>query len=126
VYSSRVRICDLGYLREAYTTDEGVIGYRCSAEPEKNYASKAGKPGKTVGRKCLCNTLMANIGQPQVRPDGHVEEGLVTAGDDLAGITRFLPSNGSTDYSAADVVAILCGSAVASTEATANLSLSMK
>jgi nitronate monooxygenase len=116
VYSERVRICDLGYLREAYITDDGALGYRCSAEPEKSYAAKAGKPDKTLGRKCMCNSLLANIGLPQVRRDGRIEEGLVTAGDDLAGVTRFLPPNGSTAYNAADVLAMLCSATVAAVE----------
>jgi nitronate monooxygenase len=119
-YLARVRLCDLGYLREAYTTDDGVIGYRCSAEPENNYARKAGKLDKTLGRKCICNSLLANIGQSQIRQDGHLEEGLVTAGDDLAGITRFLPPNGSTVYYAADVIAMLCRSTLGSTEPASN------
>jgi nitronate monooxygenase len=115
-YLARVRLCDVGYLREAYVTDGGAIGYRCSAEPENNYVRKAGKLDKTPGRKCICNSLLANIGYSQVRQDGHLEEGLVTAGDDLAGITRFLPPNGSMAYSAADVVAMLCDSTRVSTE----------
>ncbi len=41
---------------------DGQIGYRCSAEPVENYVAKGGKIEDTVGRKCLCNTLMANIG----------------------------------------------------------------
>jgi len=59
-----------------------------------------------VGRKCLCNSLLANIGHPQVRKGRYVERGLVTAGDDLTEIVRFLPPNKST-YSAADVIAKL-------------------
>jgi len=110
VYLARVRICDLGYLREAYVRDDGSIGYRCSAEPENIYARKAGKPDKTVGRKCICNALLANIGQSQVRQDGRFEEGLVTAGDDLVGITRFMRPDGNTAYNAGDVIAMLCSS----------------
>ena len=110
VYLARVRICDLGYLRELYATDHGTIGYRCPAEPEDNYVDKAGKMANTLGRKCFCNSLLANIGHAQVRDGKYVEEGLVTAGDDLAGITRFFPANGSTTYSAADVIAKLCPS----------------
>ena len=109
VYLARVRTCDLGYLRELYATDEGTIGYRCPAEPEDNNIAKAGTMAKTLGKKCLCNSLLANIGQPQLRIDHSVEEGLVTAGDDLAGIGRFFPANGGTTYSAADVIAKLCG-----------------
>jgi len=103
VYLARPRICDLGYLREAYRTPEGTIDYRCSGEPVTIYVSKGGKPEDTVGRKCLCNSLVANIGHPQIRKGGHVERGLVTAGDDLTEIARFLPPNKSA-YSAADVI----------------------
>lgn len=102
VYSARPRICDLGYLREAYRTGEGTIGYRCSAEPVTTYVAKGGKPETTAGRKCLCNGLMANIGHPQVR-NGYVEHGLVTSGNDLNALAPFLPAGGCI-YSAADVV----------------------
>jgi nitronate monooxygenase len=115
VYLARARICDLGYLRELYATDQGVIVYRCSAEPEDHYVDKAGKIDKTLGKKCLCNSLLANIGHPQVRRDDYVEQGLVTAGDDLTGIGRFFPPNGTGTYSAADVIAKLCSSTVAAT-----------
>jgi nitronate monooxygenase len=117
VYLARVRICDLGYLRELYATDQGVIGYRCPAEPEDNYVNKDGKVAKTLGKKCLCNSLLANIGQPQVRRDNYVEEGLVTAGDDLVGITRFFPPDGTTTYSAADVISTLCSSSLVAADA---------
>ena len=103
VYVARPRICDLGFLREAYRTAEGGIGFRCSAEPVTIYVSKGGKPEDTVGRKCLCNALVANIGHPQVRNGKYVEKGLVTSGDSLSDIGRFLPSNGAA-YGAAEVV----------------------
>ena len=103
IYLARPRICDLGYLREAYKNAEGKIGYRCPGEPVSVYVSKGGKPENTVGSKCLCNALMATIGHPQIRNGKYIERGLVTSGDDLIGITRFLPENRST-YSAADVV----------------------
>jgi nitronate monooxygenase len=103
VYSSRPRICDLGYLREAYRGPGGKIGYRCPGEPVTSYISKGGKQENTVGRTCLCNALVATIGQPQVRSGRYVEKGLVTSGDDLIGITRFLPP-GEPIYGAADVV----------------------
>lgn len=106
VYLAKPRICDLGYLREAYRTDEGTIGYRCSGEPVTTYVAKGGKRENTVGRKCLCNALVANIGQPQVRGGKYIEKGLVTAGDDLMGITRFLPLDESA-YSAEDVLSSL-------------------
>ena len=106
VYSARPRICDLGYLREAYRTAEGAVDYRCSGEPVTTYLSKGGKLENTVGRKCLCNALMANIGHAQVRNSKHTEAGLVTTGDDLVTIARFLPSDGAS-YTAADVIAKL-------------------
>ena len=106
VYLARPRICDLGYLREAYRTPEGTIGYRCPGEPVSIYVSKGGQPEDSLGKKCLCNALLANVGYPQVRSGKYVERGLVTAGDDLTGIARFLPPQSST-YSAADVVAKL-------------------
>ncbi len=108
VYAARPRICDLGYLREAYRTPDGSIGYRCSAEPVTTYVAKGGKAENTIGRKCLCNALLANIGHPQVRSGNHVEQGLVTSGDDLTRLSHFLPSSGLI-YSAADVVNKLLG-----------------
>jgi nitronate monooxygenase len=106
VYAARPRVCDLGYLRETYRTVEGTIAYRCSAEPVAAYVLKGGKPENTVGKKCLCNALLATIGNPQVRNGKYTEKGLVTSGNDLKRLSRFLPSNELT-YSAADVIAKL-------------------
>lgn len=103
VYQARKRICDLGFLREAYAKPDGAIGYRCSAEPEACFTAKGGKPEDTVGRKCLCNALLANIGHAQIRKDGTVEPPLVTVGDDLNTVARFLAPGRST-YTAGDVV----------------------
>ncbi len=107
VYSARPRICDLGYLREAYRMAEGTIGYRCAAEPVTTYVAKGGKLESTTGRKCLCNALLANVGHPQVRGAGYQEKGLITSGDDLTTLAPFL-KNGLV-YSAADVVDQLMG-----------------
>jgi len=106
IYLSRPRICDLGYLREAYRTAAGTIDYRCAGEPESVYLSKGGKLEDTLGRKCLCNALVANIGHPQVRAGKYIENGLVTSGDDLSKIPSFLPPN-DTVYHARDVIAKL-------------------
>ena len=108
-YLARPRICDLGYLREAYRTAAGTIDYRCAGEPVTLYVSKGGKVENTVGRKCLCNALLANIGHPQVRGGKYVERGLVTSGDDLSEIPSFLPPNRPV-YNAADVIAKLLDS----------------
>ena len=103
IYQERKRVCDLGYLREPYLANDGHIGYRCAAEPVANYVAKGGKVEDTVGRKCLCNALMANVGYAQKRRDHTIEPSLVTVGDDLNTIATFLPP-GQTTYSAADVV----------------------
>ena len=87
---SGTRVCDLGYLREPYAAGEDKIGYRCSAEPVGNYLAKGGKIEDTVGRKCLCNALLANIGHAQTRKDGSVEPALITVGDDLNTVAQFL------------------------------------
>lgn len=103
VYAARPRICDLGYLREAYRMEDGSIGYRCAAEPVSIYLSKGGNLEDTVGRKCVCNGLMSNIGQAQIRNGKHLEYGLVTMGDDVASVAQFLPP-GQNSYTAADVI----------------------
>lgn len=103
VYRERTRVCDLGYLREPYVTPEGGIGYRCAAEPVANYVAKGGEAENTVGRKCLCNALLANVGHPQVRDGQALEPALVTVGDDLNTVAQFL-APGADSYGAADVV----------------------
>lgn len=105
-YQSRTRVCDLGYLREAYTTPEGKVGFRCASEPVADYVAKGGDVAETVGRKCLCNALMANVGMPQVQKGGEVEQPLLTSGDDMDVIRRVLPEGG-TSYRARDVLAYL-------------------
>ncbi len=116
VYQERKRVCDLGYLRDPYATPDGKIGYRCAAEPVDNYVAKGGKIEDTVGRKCLCNALMANIGHAQARKDGTVEPALVTVGDDLNTVAQFLEP-GRESYSAADVVHSLLSKVLAEPEA---------
>jgi nitronate monooxygenase len=103
VAEARTRVCDIGLLRESYAMPDGKIGYRCSAEPVANYVAKGGKVEDAMGRKCLCNALMANIGYQQTRKDGSVEPPLVTIGDDLNTVAQFL-APGRTSYKAADVV----------------------
>jgi nitronate monooxygenase len=103
VYAARPRICDLGYLREAYRMEDGEIGFRCAAEPPTVYKSKGGNPEDGVGKKCLCNSLLATAGHPQVRNGKYVEAPIVTSGDDLPSVKQFLNGNG-TSYTAADVI----------------------
>ena len=108
VYAARPRVCDLGYLREAYGLPDGKLGYRCAAEPEAAYLAKGGAQDRTVGRKCLCSALLANIGLAQIRNGLYREPGLVTCGNSLTGLTRFLPE-GASSYTAADVIGTLLG-----------------
>ncbi len=103
VYEERPRICDLGYLREAYTTPNGSIDWRCSSEPIDDFLRKGGKIEETVGRKCVCNGLMANIGMAQVRKDKSEELPLVTCGDEVASICQILGSD-KLSYTAVDVL----------------------
>jgi NAD(P)H-dependent flavin oxidoreductase YrpB (nitropropane dioxygenase family) len=102
--AKRTRICDLGYLRSAVRTAPGKIVYRCPAEPVDAYVAKGGDAADTEGRRCLCNGLTANVGQPQLRESGE-EAPLLTSGDDLLSLTTFL--RGARRYSAKDVIAYL-------------------
>ncbi|MBW8773254.1 MAG: hypothetical protein JF590_08205 [Gemmatimonadetes bacterium] len=103
----RVRTCDLGYLRVAAKGSDGRVVYRCPAEPEDAYVGKGGDLADTIGRRCLCNGLMADVGLPQWRPEGEEPE-LITSGDDLGAITTLGGATGH--YSAADVLAHLTAS----------------
>jgi nitronate monooxygenase len=104
MYGRRERVCDLGYLREAYRRPDGRIDYRCAAEPVDTYVKKGGVAEDTAGRKCLCNALFATIGQPQVRKSGLAEEApLITSGDALKNIRRFIGGDRS-GYTAGEVI----------------------
>jgi hypothetical protein len=107
VYERRERRCDLGYLRTAFRTASGRVDFRCPAEPVGTFVKKGGDADDTVGRRCLCNALMSNVGHGQVLDGGSIEPGLFTAGDDLTTIGRFLA--GRSSYSAADVIDYLLG-----------------
>jgi NAD(P)H-dependent flavin oxidoreductase YrpB (nitropropane dioxygenase family) len=107
----RTRNCDLGYLRTAYRRPDGRLGYRCAAEPVEDYVAKGGDIADTVNRRCLCNGLTANVGQPQLREEGE-ELPLLTSGDELVSLTSF--ARGRSTYSAADVVQHLRGHATGS------------
>lgn len=102
VFSERCKVCDLGYLREAFRNSEGKVEYRCPGEPIKDYVRKGGDIANTVGRKCVCNGLLATVGLGQVHK-GVSEPALVTAGDDVVNIAHFLPP-GKMTYTAADVI----------------------
>lgn len=107
-YKARKRICDIGYLREPYKKENGEIGYRCPSEPVAAYVKKGGKIEDTVGRKCLCNGLIATIGLGQKKKDGTEEPPIITAGDDLKYILDFLKP-GEKLYSAINVLKVILG-----------------
>ncbi len=111
VYIDRTPMCDLGYLRVAYVDDDGRKGWRCPSEPVGSYVRKGGNITDTVGRKCLCNALLANIGLGQIKKGGLEEPTLVTSGDDTVDVARFLPE-GATSYRAKDVIDYLLRGAV--------------
>ncbi len=105
-YESRIRICDLSYLRHAYKKSDGKLGWRCPSEPVEDYLRKGGKLEDTVGRKCVCNGLLANLDLGQIQRGDDLEKPLVTSGDDVADVARFLKPGAST-YSAVDVLEYL-------------------
>ncbi len=103
-YQRRERTCDLGFLRQGYRRPDGTLGWRCPAEPIEGYLRKGGVERDTVGRKCVCNGLLANIGLGQVRRHGqYAERPLVTCGNDVANIACFHHGD-SFGYTARDVV----------------------
>lgn len=103
IYAERPRLCDMGYLRRAYRKPDGTVGYRCPGEPVEDYVRKGGKAEETIGRKCLCNSLMANIGLGQRRSDGYEEPPLLTAGDDLACLRPYITPD-RLSYHAREVI----------------------
>ena len=105
-YDARKRVCNLGYLRSAYRKEDGTVGFRCAAEPVDHFVRKGGLAENAAGRRCLCNSLLADIGLAQLVGEGEVEKALLTAGDDVAKVAAFLKPGADT-YTAADVIAKL-------------------
>ena len=110
VYNKRVRLCDIGLLREPYKRDHSKVGYRCAAEPEAQYLKKGGESEDLVGRGCLCNNLCASAGYPQHRADGYVEQPLISSGGGLPSIGKFFKP-GRRSYSVKDVLDYITGGA---------------
>jgi hypothetical protein len=107
VYADRPRTCDLAVLRSAYRKPDGTVGYRCPSEPVAIYVDRrGGRADNTVGRRCLCNALLATAGLPQQRPDGYTEPAIVTMGTDFTGARHLLSALGNR-YAARDAVAYL-------------------
>ncbi|MBX9571005.1 MAG: nitronate monooxygenase [Candidatus Obscuribacterales bacterium] len=107
IFQNRERVCDLGYLRTAYRTKDGKIGWRCPAEREDDYLKKGGEYSETDCRMCLCNGLLSTIGLGQVR-QRQVEPPLLTAGKELQLIKVFVHQE-KLSYSASEVVQYILG-----------------
>lgn len=107
-YSDRKRVCNIGYLRQAYKDSRGIPAFRCPSEPIDTYLAKGGKLEDTEGRKCLCNALMAAVDVAQTYK-GKKELPIITLGDDYS-IVRKLTGNPKGSFSAADVVSYLLNS----------------
>ena len=115
VYNDRNRICDIGYLREAYWKKDKhgnkTIGWRCSSEPIEDYRNKGGQIEKTVGSVCVCNGLMATLGLGQYRKnEGRREPQLITSGDDIRFLQHLQDKLGPDGlYGAGDVIDYVLG-----------------
>ena len=107
VFEARTRICDLGYLRHAYKNDRGKVAFRCPSEPVNVYVKRGGKIEDTVGRKCLCNGLMAAVGIGQLR-DAEEELPIVTLGRTTDFIHKLIDSQDGC-YTAANAISYLFG-----------------
>jgi len=103
IRGSRIRNCDLGYLRIPFRRNDSSVGYRCPAEPVDAYVRKGGDAEDTEGRVCICNGLTASAGFPQVRPDTGEEPPVLTLGADLAAAEELLRHH-PDGWSAVDVV----------------------
>lgn len=119
VAKKRVRICDLGYLRDPYVVEGTKIGYRCASEPIDQYVKKGGALEDTTGRHCLCNGLMATIGLAQLRDNGE-EPPIITSGDDFTFLDQI--TDGTTNRYSAETVINYLMSGVKVPSKVANLS----
>ncbi len=107
--AARVRVCDLGYLREPYRKTDGTIGYLCPSEPVDHYVKKGGAIEDTVGRMCLCNGMMANIDQNQWQASQQLERPIVTLGDNVECVHRLIKKYGAEYTSQAVLEYLLNG-----------------
>ena len=103
LFNKRKRLCNIGFLRQLYKSESGKVIFRCAAEPVDQFVAKGGVEEDTIGKGCLCNNLLATAGYPQPRKDQVQELPLVTAGDSLPHIAKYLKA-GQRTYSAEDVL----------------------
>lgn len=114
-FRRRPRVCNLGLLRRVYRRDDGTLGYRCPADRESRYRDHRGDPQESRHARCLCNSLLAAVGQAMEYAGGYLEKPLFVPGECLDSL-RALIRKAGLNYTAADVVQFLTGVA-ASTKA---------
>jgi len=110
-FLKRKRVCNLGYLRKLFRKKDGTIGYKCPAEPIEGYKQKNGTVEETEGKKCLCNSLLANIGLAKKYARGYIEKPLITVGEYLDSLRHIVREKG-LDYTASDVISMLISNKV--------------
>lgn len=108
VYVGRPPACQMGGLLTFYEDVNGRVGSRCASEPVAAYVRKGGKIEDTVGRKCLCQGLVAWAGVPTTRNDGFVEPTIATFGRDTSSAIHLLSIHGR--YSVADAIRFIMAS----------------
>jgi nitronate monooxygenase len=115
VYSSRLRVCDIGLLQQRGlskpTGGTRRLFQRCPAAPLDDFIGKRGLPLNAGDRRCLCNGLLACVGLGQVgiqNGEYRVEPAIITLGNHLDGIRR-LSRNGQSPYWVRDVVSDILG-----------------
>jgi NAD(P)H-dependent flavin oxidoreductase YrpB (nitropropane dioxygenase family) len=97
VRDKRKRVCNKGYLVEFYE-DGKKIKTRCSAEPVHHYLEKGGNLESTLGKGCLCNGLVADVGL------GDPEEPqIVTLGSNLRDVRELVKTKGR-NYTSRNVI----------------------
>jgi hypothetical protein len=71
----------------------------------RTFLAKGGTRETTVGKRCLCNGLLATVGLGQIR-GGVAEPPIVTSGDDCSFLAHVTQGD-EVDYGAADVIEYL-------------------
>ena len=107
-YEDRKRICDLGFVSQVYKRQDGSLGYRCPSEPIEVYVSKGGARNDTIGRKCICNGLAANVGIGLTRKNGYAEPPMVCLGKDIANLKPIIKPD-SNEITAKEVIEYIVG-----------------
>lgn len=103
IYQERRRVCNMSYLVTLFRRPDGVIVSRCPAEPEAKYVRKGGAIEDTLGKRCLCNGLLAgvNLGNPGEPP-------IFTLGDDTHFLRKLMADENSS-YTVANALKYLTG-----------------